>query len=102
VPIFVEQPDGILVNATIRDDAVPLEAALRAPESREALMAAQAELEVLMAEAVSAQAEGGGADEGVLTTAITTAIALPADPMLWALALTGLTPDDLVCVEEGA
>jgi hypothetical protein len=98
VPIFVEQPEGILVNATIRDDAVPLEAALRAPESREALMAAQAELEVLMAEAVSAQAEGGGADEGVLTTAI----ALPADPMLWALALTGLTPDDLVCVEEGA
>ena len=30
------------------------------------------------------------------------AIALPADPMLWAEALTGLPPEKLVCVEEGA
>ena len=68
---------------------MPVPAALRAPLAREDLKGAQEELEAL---------KDGSEEE------LTTAIALPADPMLWAEALTGLEPDQLVCLEanEGA
>ena len=61
-------------------------------EQRESdeLQEAQEALEAL---AASSEAEAAG---------LTTAIALPDDPMLWAEALTGLSPSDLVCVDEGA
>ena len=61
VPVFLETATG-LVNATT-GSVVPVPAELRAPTSREELASAQEELDSL-----------GGPD-------LTTAIALPADPM---------------------
>ena len=84
VPIFLETAPGTLVNATLKGSVVPVPAALRSPMVREDLAQAQADLESLS------------------TDKLTTAIALPADPMLWAEALTGLTPSELKCVDEGA
>lgn len=86
LPIFVETTSGI-VNATVRgpmDSYFPAE--IRTPTSVEELSEARDELESL-----------SGSD-------VTTAIVLSADPMLWATALTGLRPDQLVCLEanEGA
>ena len=89
LPIFLDTGAGNLVNATVKGSVVPVPAALRAPLAREDLKGAQEELEAL---------KDGSEEE------LTAAIALPADPMLWAEALTGLEPDQLVCLEanEGA
>ena len=80
LPIFVQGAAG-LVNATLKDTTELVSSELRAPTTVDELKLAEAEL-----------AESGGA------------IALPSDPMLWAVALTGLKPDKLQCLEgnEGA
>lgn len=83
-PIFLESASGGFVNATVKDANEPLTCELRAPLTSDELSAAQAELESL---------QGPG---------VTTVLALPADAMLWAEALTGLKPSQLECVEEGA
>jgi len=88
LPIFIQKMDGKLCNATVKDSMEPLPAALRAAETLEGVYAAQKELEELRA-----------ADGGSMCV-----LALPAEPMLWAVALTGLEPDELECREanEGA
>ena len=83
-PIFLEALSGGFVNATVKDAADPMRCELRAPLTSDELSAAQVELEEL--------SEPG----------VTTVLALPADAMLWAEALTGLKPSQLECVEEGA
>jgi len=89
VPVYVQSADGTLQNATTRE-LVPLAAELRAPVARDELLKAQEALEAFASEV----AEGS----------LTTAIALPADAMLWAEALTGLDPSELEGLEanEGA
>ena len=89
VPFFVETASGGMTNVTVKAEASPVDAVLRAPTNAEELVAAQAELEEIAA-------AGDGTQAPIL--------ALPADAMLWAVALTGLKPDDLVCLEgnEGA
>ena len=84
VPIYLETAGGLLVNATSSKGRIDLPAELRAPTEREQLRLAEEEL------------------NGLSDDAVTTAIALPADAMLWAEALTGLDPDKLKCVDEGA
>jgi len=83
-PIFVDNGAADIVNATLVDVRDPLTIELRQASTSEELDAAQAELAGL-----------GDAD-------VITAIALPADAMLWAEALTGLKPSQLECVDEGA
>lgn len=86
LPILVETPAG-LVNATSASGWEPLAAELRAPTTPAELRVAELEL------------EGIGGSEPLVS-----AIALPADAMLWATALTGLEPSQLECKEgnEGA
>ena len=83
VPIYVDTAAG-LVNATAAGvmDALP-SAELRAPASASELGLAQAELESLAT---------AGPER-------LTAIALTAEPLLWALALTGLNASQLECLE---
>ena len=83
VPIYLDSGGGAIMNAT-KLEMVPLPTELRAPSSSELLRIAQEEL------------------IGLGEEAKTTAIALEADAQLWAQALTGLTPDKLVCIDEGA
>lgn len=83
VPIYLDSGGGTIMNAT-KLEMVPLPTELRAPSSSELLRLAQEEL------------------LGLREEAKTTAIALEADAQLWAQALTGLTPDKLVCIDEGA
>ena len=85
LPIFIDTPSGV-VNATAVSDWEPLSTEMRTPTTTDELRTAQRELESL------------GNEEA------TAVIALSADPMLWACALTGLEPEDLVCLEanEGA
>lgn len=83
VPIYLDSGGGAIMNAT-KLEMVPLPTELRAPSSSELLRIAQEEL------------------TGLGEEAKTTAIALEADAQLWAQALTGLTPDKLVCIDEGA
>ena len=90
LPIFLEQAGGSVVNATLKGSIVPVPVELRAPCAREDLRVAQDELNEV--------ADASGDADAF------TAMALPADPMLWAEALTGLSAEDLVCLEsnEGA
>ena len=85
VPVYLQTASGAFVNATVRDEIVPVPAELRAPLCHGDLCDAEEQL--------------GAMGEGCVT-----AIALPADPMLWAAALTGLDPEKLALVEgnEGA
>ena len=85
VPIFLQTLTGDIVNATLKGGADPVPAVLRSPENSEELYAAQGELSKL-----------DGSSPSV--------IALSAEPMLWAQALTGLPESELVCLEanEGA
>lgn len=89
VPVFLQTAAGGFVNATLKEDIVPINLELRAPLANADLTAAIDELCVV------------GEDEGC---EVTTVVALPADPMLWAAALTGLEPEELACKEgnEGA
>jgi hypothetical protein len=90
LPIYVADPAGMLVNATSLDSEVPLQGTeIRSPTSVEELSAAMAELEGLVESA---------------DAPVTAAIALPAEPMLWAVALTGMDESTLQCLEgnEGA
>lgn len=89
VPVFLESASGVVSDATNRNAIEELASELRAPQSADELVAAQAEL----------TAVGESASEPLKT-----AIALPADPLLWAMALTGLEPAQLECLEgnEGA
>lgn len=82
LPIFVETSSG-LVNATAVTGWESLSTEIRAPTTVEELRVAVAELETVEAPA---------------------ALALPADPLLWAVSLTGLEPDELQCLQgnEGA
>lgn len=90
LPIFVETPAG-LVNATASGSTVAVAAELLAP-------ATSASLE----EAILAFNPPGSPADSERATVEMAAIALPADPMLWAEALTGLKPSQLECVDEGA
>lgn len=83
-PIFLDSFADI-VNATAKDMRDPLPVELRTASTAEELRAVQAELDGL-----------DGPDASFA------AIAIPADAMLWAEALTGLKPNQLECVEEGA
>ena len=89
LPIFVEQVagSGVVNNATLsgQEDAVPT--ALRTVSTLEELCAAQAELEQAAADAPGEA---------------TRAIALPADAMLWAVALTGVEECQLEALEANA
>jgi len=83
VPIYVETSNG-LMNATAKT-MVSVSAEVRSPTSTEELTSAQDELESLSS-----------------VEPVTAAIAMSADAQLWAEALTGLPPNKLVCVDEGA
>ena len=83
VPVYLESAGNLSAAAGGAEEGAAAAAVeLRSAASAEELRAAQRDLEDA--------AEGAAA------------IALPADPMLWAEALTGLPPEKLVCVEEGA
>lgn len=88
LPIFVEPiaGSGVINNATLsgQEDVVPT--ALRTVATLEELCTAQAELEQAAADAPGE----------------TRAIALPADAMLWAVALTGLEECQLEALEANA
>ena len=86
IPIYVEAPGGIIMNATQLDAMDPMAMRLSAPLSTD-------ELRMIVDELEARQEDGR-----------TAAIALPADSMLWAVALTGLPPTELQCLEgnEGA
>ncbi|EOD23147.1 hypothetical protein EMIHUDRAFT_456722 [Emiliania huxleyi CCMP1516] len=85
LPVFVEAPDGVLLNCTgVSGPRRPLEATLRAPASVDELCAAQ--------DAIREAGDGGTAS----------VVALPADPLLWAVALTGLEECQLEAKEGNA
>ena len=86
IEVFLDNGGGSFVNATIKDTMEPVSLALRAPTTPESLAEVMAEFESFDADGVQP------------------VIALPADAMLWASALTGLQPSDLQCLEgnEGA
>mmetsp|Transcript_2870 Transcript_2870/g.8077 ORF Transcript_2870/g.8077 Transcript_2870/m.8077 type:complete len:160 (+) Transcript_2870:220-699(+) len=85
LPVFVEAPDGVLLNCTgVSGPRRPLEATLRAPASVDELCAAQ--------DAIREASDGGTAS----------VVALPADPLLWAVALTGLEECQLEAKEGNA
>ena len=86
IEVFLDNGGGSFVNATIKDTMEPVSLALRAPTTPESLAEVMAEFESF---------DGDG---------VQPVIALPADAMLWASALTGLQPSDLQCLEgnEGA
>ena len=85
LPIYVSTASG-LVNATQLGSQDPLPMELRTVASVDQLQAAEDELQDLS------------------STNAVSAIALPADAMLWASALTGRAPRDLECLagNEGA
>ena len=95
LPVFLQTADGSFVIAReadgsfVKGEPVPTALELRAPLAPDALVTAMDELCVV------------GEDEGC---EVTTAMALPSDPLLWAMALTGLNPDELALVpaNEGA
>lgn len=80
VPIYLETPTGF-VNATVKDVMEPLDTVLRAPTTVDTLESATADLST---------ADGGSG---------TKVLVLPADSMLWSMALTGLQPSELQCLE---
>ena len=86
MPAYVASSGGAIFNATSAGQMEPMQAELRSPVELDALAEAQAELL---------------GQEGEKTTR---AIVLPADPMLWAVSLTGLPSEELQCKEgnEGA
>ena len=88
LPIYIQAVDGGLCNATAKDSMEPLPAVLRSADTLEGVYSAQTELEELHT--------ADGSSMCVL--------ALPAESMLWAVALTGLDPEELKCLEanEGA
>lgn len=86
LPIFLETAGGAVLSAT-PGSPLPVVAELRSPTTSKGLDDAIRELN-----------EFASPDDGSALAAI----ALPADPMLWALALTGFTLGELVCVDEGA
>ena len=87
IPVFLETGAGEFVNATLGSaSAVPLpQVALRAPTTLAELSAARDELQA---------ASGAGRDPA--------AIALPDDPMLWAVALTERDASELEAKEGNA
>lgn len=87
LPIFVESLASGVCNATVKDSMIPLATELRSADTVEGVTAARAEFEAL------------DTDDGVRCV-----LAMPAEPMLWAVALTGLKPEELECLEanEGA
>ena len=85
MPAYVASSGGAVFNATTAE-LVPMSAELRSPVELDALADAQQEL------------------QGLAAAETTRAIVLPADPMLWAVSLTGLPSAELQCKEgnEGA
>uniref|UniRef100_A0A7S0LEC8 Uncharacterized protein n=1 Tax=Coccolithus braarudii TaxID=221442 RepID=A0A7S0LEC8_9EUKA len=88
LPIYLETANGLVNATTPGAEPTTLSAELRVPENVEELRAAQAMLE---------EPDSGG-------PAVSTVIALPADALLWSVALTGFSPSELECIEanEGA
>ena len=84
LPMFVDTAAGF-VNATLKDVMDPVQIVLQAPTTTDALV-----------DAINTF----NADDSDSTNVI----ALPADSLLWACALTGLLPEKLQCLEgnEGA
>jgi len=84
IPIFLQTATGDIVNATLRDGAEIVPVILHAPIASADLSAAQVDL-------AKANESAG-------------VIAMAAEPMLWAQALTGLDESELECLEanEGA
>eukprot|EP00316_Scyphosphaera_apsteinii_P012784 CAMPEP_0119325106 /NCGR_PEP_ID=MMETSP1333-20130426/64995_1 /TAXON_ID=418940 /ORGANISM="Scyphosphaera apsteinii, Strain RCC1455" /LENGTH=224 /DNA_ID=CAMNT_0007332993 /DNA_START=126 /DNA_END=800 /DNA_ORIENTATION=- len=97
IPIILESPSG-LVNATIQDSKHPVCAELRAPTSPEELSAAQSAFEGICDSCVTTARQTDTIDVGGVGVRMK-AIALPADPLLWAMAFTGLKPSQLQSLE---
>lgn len=92
VPIFLFGSEGGISNATLTGEAPAVPVVLRSPMSVAGLRDAQEELDAL---------SSGGAMSAANGTPLA-AIALPAEPMLWALALTGLNATQLESLEANA
>ena len=102
-PVYLETPAGGFVNATLpagggaaADEPAALPGvALRAAASIDELTAAQGELMFFSSSSGGGGGGGGDGDASSAAAATMAAIALPADPLLWAMALTGKSEQDL-------